>query len=876
MSETQTQTVYQSQNAGTIPGLTNFLQLVDVLPDATVCLNREWQVIFANELAQTLFKATDLLGSTLWTRLSASLEDPYRTAFRNTMERRTRNEFEAYYPAPLKIWLRITVCPFEDGIMIFARDISGRKNTEAALDTSLRQLQLVFEATTDGVVSLDWNWTITFLNAPAATLFGRGDLLGKKLWDEFPLAVGTEFYTHYHKTMECRTPCQFEAFYPAPLNIWFCIQCCPSADGIVVFFRNITAERAAKQVLLDQQTVLSFIKQTARIATWEIDLTTGAMTFGDGSAEVFGRPLTAFANLEDIRRVIHHSHKLDVDACIRKAIETRTTTVSDYPVTASNGSTVWVESRGTPFYNEQGEATHLRGMTTDITARKQNETELLASEARYRVLADLNPQALWIGSPDGQIIYANQGFLDYIGQSLDTIGGLGWLEALDPSDQNRVVAAWTHSVATGEEYLVDAHIIRAADGTSRWWSLRALPVRDVAGKIQQWLGVAYDIHDLRTASESLHDKQQETERQRAELETVYKTAPIGLALFDPVDFRYLRLNDRQAEILGHPPEQVLGHVVTDYAPIEGHHELFKQVAAGHPVRDSLLEGELTSRPGEHRYWNVNYFPVYGPDGDVQAITAASLEITHQKKSELALIQSEKLAAVGRLASSISHEINNPLEAITNLLFLIDMDQNLPESIKTYVHMAQSELGRVSQIVTQTLRFHRQAVKPTQVTAAELVDAVLNLYQGRLTNSGIRVEADYASNTRILCFENDIRQVLNNLIANAIDAMRGGGRLLVRAHDVTEVNHKTQDASHTTPHSGIRITIADTGHGMPPAVRARIFEPFYTTKDLNGTGLGLWISSGIVAHHQGRLTVRSSQSLAHQGTVFSLFLPNKEV
>jgi len=336
----------------------------------------------------------------------------------------------------------------------------------------------------------------------------------------------------------------------------------------------------------------------------------------------------------------------------------------------------------------------------------------------------------------------------------------------------------------------------------------------------------------------------------------------------------LRLNDRQAQIVGHRPEHVLGHTVTDLAPVQGLHDLFQQVAAGMPVVDRLVEGELPARPGDHRFWNVNLSPVYAPDGTVQAITAASIDITHQKKAELALIQSEKLAAVGRLASSISHEINNPLEAITNLLFLVELDPNLPEVIKSYVHMAQSELGRVSQIVTQTLRFHRQAVRPTQVTAAELVDAVLNLYQGRLSNSGICVKATYASHTPILCFENDIRQVLNNLIANAIDAMRGGGQLLVRAHDVTNMPPHTD--IHAAPRSGVRITIADTGHGMSRAVLNRIFEPFYTTKDLNGTGLGLWISSGIVAHHQGRLTVRSSQNPAHQGTVFSLFLPYKEL
>lgn len=355
----------------------------------------------------------------------------------------------------------------------------------------------------------------------------------------------------------------------------------------------------------------------------------------------------------------------------------------------------------------------------------------------------------------------------------------------------------------------------------------------------------------------------ETERQRAELETVYQTAPVGLAQYDPIEFRCLRLNERQAEILGLPSEQVIGRRFDEVAPITGLLEMFQVAAEGQAVKNQIVEGVLPTRPGEHRVWDVSYAPVFADDGTVQAITAAWLEITHLKRAESALVQSEKLAAVGRLASSISHEINNPLEAITNLLYLISENEELPENLRIYVHMAQSELSRVSQIATQTLRFHRQAAKPTWVSPAELLDAVLNLYHGRLANSGVRVHACYSTDRKVLCFENDIRQVLNNLIANAIDAMRQGGRLVIRAHDATQ---------RSTGRRGVRLTVADTGHGMPEPVRRRLFQPFYTTKGLNGTGLGLWISDGIVRRHHGRLNVHSSQHPVHHGTVFTLFLP----
>lgn len=381
---------------------------------------------------------------------------------------------------------------------------------------------------------------------------------------------------------------------------------------------------------------------------------------------------------------------------------------------------------------------------------------------------------------------------------------------------------------------------------------------------QDGIGVHFlDTTQRTNAEKILQELQCETEHRRLELETIYRNAPIGLALFDPVEFRYLSLNDRQAEIVGLPIAEILGRTVTEIAPIEGLNEMFQQVANGHPIVNALLEGELPARPGAHRYWTVNYSPVYGPDGIVRAITAASLEITAQKRAETALIESEKLAAVGRLASSISHEINNPLEAVTNLLYLARSHEQLPVEVVEYLRTAQSELARVSQMATQSLRFYRQSVNPTCVGAADLMNSVVDLYQGRLMNSNIRTETYYTSTRRVLCLENEIRQVLNNLIANAIDAMRQGGRLLLRTHDATD---------HATGRTGVRLTVADTGSGMSLEARARLFEAFYTTKGLQGTGLGLWISDEIVKRHHGRFAVRSSQQPCRSGTVITLFLP----
>lgn len=245
------------------------------------------------------------------------------------------------------------------------------------------------------------------------------------------------------------------------------------------------------------------------------------------------------------------------------------------------------------------------------------------------------------------------------------------------------------------------------------------------------------------------------------------------------------------------------------------------------------------------------------------IVTFSRDITEKKKTVEALLQTEKLAAVGRMAASIAHEINNPLESVTNLLYLARRTEDLDE-LQEYLEIAERELRRVSVITNQTLRFYKQSSHSTEVTCEDLFDTVLLIYQGRIVNSRVQVQKRKRAQRPIDCFDGEIRQVLNNLVGNAIDAMHpAGGRLLVRSREST---------SWATGERGLTLTVADTGHGMHPHVVRKIFEAFYTTKGIGGTGLGLWVSREIVDRHKGTLRVRTCQEEGRSGTVFALFLP----
>ena len=247
---------------------------------------------------------------------------------------------------------------------------------------------------------------------------------------------------------------------------------------------------------------------------------------------------------------------------------------------------------------------------------------------------------------------------------------------------------------------------------------------------------------------------------------------------------------------------------------------------------------------------------------VMALIESRANLLESKRTSAALIQSEKLAAVGRLASSMAHEINNPLEAITNLLYLC-RDRAVAPEVQQWLDEAELELRRISLLANQTLRFHRQSTRPQEISCLSLFTPTLDLYEARLRNAGIAVEKRKRAQQLVECYEGDIRQVLSNLITNAIDAMPTGGRLIVRSREGTDWR---------TGRKGVFLTVADTGTGIDPQIQDSIFEAFFTTKGINGTGLGLWMSSEILHRHNGTLTIRSSQTPGHTGTVAVLFLP----
>ena len=234
----------------------------------------------------------------------------------------------------------------------------------------------------------------------------------------------------------------------------------------------------------------------------------------------------------------------------------------------------------------------------------------------------------------------------------------------------------------------------------------------------------------------------------------------------------------------------------------------------------------------------------------------------RKNAEEALIRSEKLASVGRMAAVLSHEINNPLDAVMNLLFLAQTTGEIPPAIRRYLEMADAELNRIGHISRQTLGFYRESSTLASFPVVTLLDSVINLLQAKIVSTEVIVEKQCDDLLQITAIFGELRQVIANLVLNSVEALCKGGRITLRA----STSRNPSDGS-----SRIRITIADNGQGISAAALPRIFEPFFTTKGSTGNGLGLWICKQILEKHGGSIMVRSRTSDPH-GTAISIVLP----
>ncbi|HWY71258.1 MAG TPA: PAS domain S-box protein [Terriglobales bacterium] len=288
------------------------------------------------------------------------------------------------------------------------------------------------------------------------------------------------------------------------------------------------------------------------------------------------------------------------------------------------------------------------------------------------------------------------------------------------------------------------------------------------------------------------------------------------------------------------------------------------IDSGNPFQ---FEHRFRRADGTYRWHLSRALPMRDGNRDITMWIGSSTDIQTIREQEERLRRTEKMAAAGQLAATMAHEINNPLASVTNSLYLLQTDPNLNAEARFFVTTASTELARISRIVKQSLSYYRVGTIPRDLDLGGIVNESLQIFSERLQRSGIELNARIDKGAVLVGFPDELRQVIDNLLLNALEAMPTGGRLGVSVHESFDWTHDPSDRQ------GIRLTIADTGCGVPKDYRSKIFEPFFTTKPEKGNGLGLWILQGIISKHDGVMSFRSSDGAGKSGTTISVFLPS---
>src|SRR3989475_4254332 len=413
------------------------------------------------------------------------------------------------------------------------------------------------------------------------------------------------------------------------------------------------------------------------------------------------------------------------------------------------------------------------------------------------------------------------------------------------------------------------------DREGHWYSLRILPYKTLEDTIEGAVLTLVDINDLKNNLQEIKQSHDQLAAERAKLEEVLRQMPCGVMIAEAPTGTLLLANKQVEEILRQPFPQAAN--IEEYSQYKAFHlnkqpfqpeewPLARSLTRGEVVRDEEIE--YVRGDGTPVFLSVSSAPILDRDGRIIAAVLTFFDLTHRKGTEEVLRTTEKLAATGRLTASFVHEINNPLQTLGGVLYLLGQSTRLGEAERQHLATAHAELERVAHLTTSMLGFYRHSPSPVDVKICEILDNVLNFYGPAIRSGKIIVEKRYDSEDVIHGFPSEITQVFSNLVRNALGALTPEGTLELHVIASRDWGNPAR--------RGVRVFIADNGPGISAENRRRIFEPFFTTKGENGTGLGLWVASGIVDKYGGWLRVRSSTQPGRRGTCFAVFFPEQKV
>ena len=470
---------------------------------------------------------------------------------------------------------------------------------------------------------------------------------------------------------------------------------------------------------------------------------------------------------------------------------------------------------------------------------------------RLESIVQYSDDAIITKDLDGTITSWNAAATRIFGYAPDEIVGKSILTLIPPELHNEEQDILRRLRAA--ERIEHYETVRLAkDGSRINVSLTVSPIKDEDGTVIGASKIARDIGDKVRADEL-----------RFRLAALVESSDDAIISKD-LNGIITSWNQGAERIFGWKAEEIVGRSVLTLIPESLKHEepdILKKLKAGERI--DHYSTRRIHKDGQLLEVSLTISPIRNAHGEIIGASKIARDVTEQNRVQRALIESEKLAVSARMAASIAHEINNPLEAMTNLAFLLFHNSSLDEEGRKFAKMLVEEIDRASEIARQTLAFHREATKAVDIDVCELLDGVLAFNRTVMERKGINVKRDYSPVEKIHGYRSEIRQVLANLVLNSVDAISSDGHLCVKV---------SRDPNVTDGPSRVRITIADNGHGIPELVKRNLFRPFFTTKSVAGNGLGLWISQGIVTKHGGKIRFRSRTETGNSGTTFTVLLP----
>ena len=715
---------------------------------------------------------------------------------------------------------------------------------------------LAFLATsTDGVFVVAADWSLTYLSPNSERSFGkpRAELIGKKLWEEYPAARNTRFFTAYSRAMKERVNVTVEDYFAAD-DRWYEGQASPFQSGLLICFRDITERKHAEAALRESEERYRDLVENGGLLVGTHDVAGNLLSINQSVLQYSGAPQADRLIGKPIKDFLAPAVQHLFQEYLEQVL-TQGRARGVMRVTIGTG-----EERILEYDNSlrrDGPVPIVRCIGRDVTEQRRAEAALAQSEERFRSLSASSPMGIFHTDPAGQCLYTNARCQEIFGLSFTDCLGNGWSQAVHPDDRAQVLSDWLAAARTGQECDMQFRV-RKANGEVRFVRARKKAMYSEAGQLIGYVGTEEDITERKRAEEQLRE-------QAALLEHAQE----AIIVCDPQE-RVVFWNPSAERIYGWQATEVIGRDMR--ADLYG---------ARLPQMTQLLEtllakgegiGELQQRTkaGREIIVESHWTRVCDENGQHKSTLFINTDITEKKRLEAQYLRAQRLESIGSLASGIAHDLNNLLSPMMMVEHILNMKLADPHS-QRLLETLRSSIQRASGLVKQVVSFARGSEgEQTTISPKYLLRDLERLLTETLPRSVVIQVDETGEQSAIQGDTTQVFQVLMNLCVNARDAMPAGGTLTLAAETFQLQAEQLAAHPEAKPGNYVCLTVADTGIGIPPHIRDHIFDPFFTTKEQGrGTGLGLATALRIVTKHGGFIEVASEPG---NGSQFKVYLP----